>query len=97
MARRITCIKKDGGHHHDPHESISLFGWTDDVSLISSHSTLSEMVQFVSYGGRAYVSDRYGNIAYLEVMISSHNNKYVRTIPDSTMADNLLSLPECRY
>ena len=27
MAVRITCIKKQGGYHEDPHHAIERVGW----------------------------------------------------------------------
>ena len=63
MARRVTCIKKSGGYHENPHEAISTLGWTEDGSTVSQQSTREEMWSFVTLGGSAYVKDSYGNVA----------------------------------
>jgi hypothetical protein len=51
------------------------------------------MVTFVEGGGKAYVKDAKGNIAYLAVRVSSAGNKYVQTYADGIYSDNLLALP----
>jgi hypothetical protein len=95
MSIQIVCINKEGGFHSDPHEAISRFGWVDNTGQ-SGYLTLAQMISFLERGGVAYVQDRYGRIAYLEVQISAFDHKYVRTRPDRVVSDNLLSLSECR-
>lgn len=96
MAVRITCINKDNGYHYDPNEAISTLGWVNDKTRASGQSTLAQMVDFLEVQrGQAYVKDGLGNIAYLIVKISPRGNKYVKTITDGKLTDNLLSLPEC--
>lgn len=94
MSARIICINKDGGNHYDPHMGITHFGWKNDDDQQSGVATRSEMIKFIENGGDAYVRDRYGDVARLEVM-TRNGVKYVRTIPDRTKADNLLTLTEC--
>lgn len=54
------------------------------------------MVIYLDRGGRAYVTTPDGSRkAYLETF-TRNGRKFVRTIPDSTRRDNLLSLSECR-
>jgi hypothetical protein len=53
------------------------------------------MYRWVVAGGIAYVSDIFGNKAYLEGRMSVLDNPDVRTRPDNTPTDNLLALPEC--
>ena len=54
------------------------------------------MYDFIKDGGRAYVEDRYGDVAYLMTAVTARGTKYVKTVADETKADNLLSLPECK-
>ncbi len=96
MTVRIVSIKKDGGNHENPHVGITSLTWISDNDGSTGTSTRLEMYKFVDNGGLAYVMDRFLNKAYLEARISSLGNKYVRTIPDDTQTDNLLSLPETR-
>lgn len=96
MSVRITCIKKDGGHHENPHSAISTLGWINEATSESGRSTRLDMYEFVNRGGQAYVKDALGDVAYLIAMISPSGTKYVKTEPDGTKADNLLTLAECR-
>lgn len=96
MAVRIICVNKASGNHFDPHEAITHLGWINEQTRASGTSTLAEIVQFLEQGGSAYVKDRYGNIASLIVQTSQHGHKYVKTVPDGRMTDNLLTLPECK-
>ena len=96
MAVRIICINKAAGNHLDPHKAITRLGWVNEQTRASGTSSLAEMVQFLEQGGSAYVKDRYGTVAVLIVRVSQHGHKYVKTIPDSRMTDNLLTLTECK-
>lgn len=79
-----------GGWHH---EHITHIAWVPDGGGIEKVSTRAEMVTFVEGGGKAYVRDAKGNIAYLRVRVSSAGNKYVQTYADGIYTDNLLALP----
>jgi hypothetical protein len=96
MSIRITCIKKDGGNHENPHLAISLLGWRNEQTNESNFSTRVQMYDWVRNGGIAVVIDRLGNRAQLEAVLTPLGTKYVRTRPDRTLTDNLLSLQECR-
>ncbi len=94
MAVRIKCITKDNGDHENPHVAITSLTWVNPTTGESGTSTRAEMYDYVNGGKLAYV-ERGGLKVYLEARISTHGNKYVRTIPDGTTVDNLLKLPEC--
>jgi hypothetical protein len=96
MSVRITCIKKAGGYHEDPHVAISELGWTNDQTGQSDRSTRLQMYEWVKGGGQAYVKDVAGNTAYLIAKVSRNGNPFVQTIADGTPTDNLLQLIECR-
>lgn len=96
MAVRITCIRKDGGDHYDPHEAIQELGWMNESTGAWGISTLAQMVAFLEGNGAAYVKDAFGRMAYLVVRISRYRNKYVKTIADNRETDNLLYLSECK-
>lgn len=97
MSVRITCINKDSGNHENPHTAISYLNWRNEQTGETGRASRVEMYEFVRQKGigSAYVKDFKGDIAYLEAVLSPRGTKYVRTIPDYTKADNLLSLPEC--
>ena len=45
--------------------------------------------------GEFYVERPFGDRVKVIVAISSHGNKYVKTVSDGDQPNNLLSLPEC--
>jgi hypothetical protein len=96
MSIRITCINKAGGQHENPHVAIPKLGWTEDGTGKSGIWTREQMYDWLKDGGMAYVKDARGDVAWLITEISSRGTKFVRTQPDWTKADNLLSLGECR-
>lgn len=96
MAVRITCINKDNGNHGNPHEGITNYGWRVEATGEMGNSTRAEMVDFLEVKkGKAYVKDARGNVAWVDVWVSAHGNKYLRTYADGKWTDNLLALPEC--
>ncbi|OGZ64539.1 MAG: hypothetical protein A3A98_03195 [Candidatus Staskawiczbacteria bacterium RIFCSPLOWO2_01_FULL_40_39] len=95
MAVRITCIKKDNGHHFNPHEAIESLRWWNESDGDRGICTRLEMVKFLEGKGVAYVKDVYGNKAYLFVRESANGNKFVQTHADGKITNNLLQLPEC--
>lgn len=93
---RITCIRKDGGNHQNPHEGITSFGWVNEQTRATGENTRSQMVDFLErQNGQAYVKDDFGNFVYIGVITTTWGTKYLRTFSDRTWTDNLLSLPEC--
>lgn len=96
MAVRITCVRKDGGNHQNPHEGITDFGWVNEQTRATGQSTRAQMIDFLErQNGKAYMKDRFGNVANIGVWVSAHGNKYLRTYVDDKWSDNLLALPEC--
>jgi hypothetical protein len=95
MSVRITCIKKSGGYHEDPHEAISTFGWTNEQTGASDTSTREQMWEWVTNGGEAYVKDAYGNVARVLAKTNSRGTHYLQTEANGQLTDNLLKLPEC--
>jgi len=94
MAIRITCINKAGGYHENPYVAISDLGWVNETSGETGRATRLEMYDWVNRGGEAYVQ---AGTARARVItgVSPSGTKYVKTVADSTQADNLLKLPEC--
>jgi hypothetical protein len=88
MSIRIICISKASGDHENPYIAISNLGWINE-------STGTDLYDWIKERGEAYVKDSKGNIAYLTAELSQRGTKFVKTKPDDTKTDNLLSLPEC--
>ncbi len=90
MTKCIGIRMSIGGKHH---EHITHIRWVDDVSNKGDTSTRADMVAFVEQGGKAYVRDAQGDVAFLRVRTSSSGTKYVQTYADGIFNDNLLALP----
>lgn len=97
MAVRITCINKEHGYHQDPHHAIQNIGWMNEEDGKTGKNTRLEIYNWLKdKGGKAYVTDRYGNRAYVYPRENANGTKFVQTYADNVWTDNLLSLPECR-
>lgn len=97
MTIRITCIKKSGGYHDDPHHAISDLGWTNDQSSETGTSSRLQVYDWIkNQNGVAYVRDARGNQARVGTREHANGTKYVQTYADGAWTDNLLALPECR-
>ena len=95
MAVRVSCINKDGGNHENPWVAIRGLGWHNEANGQTGWSTREQMYEFVQGGGDAYVQT--GNSrARLIAQISPRGTPYVKTQANTTEADNLLKLTECR-
>lgn len=93
MAQRVqvSCINKSD--RYNPHERILNIGGINNNNTRWKMSQ-SQAIQYIEDGTYAFFVSvgRYTT----DVVIGIHNgNKYLKTNPDSTGRDNLLSLPEC--
>lgn len=95
MAIRITCIRKSGGYHSDPHHAISSLNWINEADYTTGAIARDDLYDWIKRGGQAYVVDSRGNKAF--VGTGEHGlTKFVRTYADGVWTDNLLALPECK-
>ncbi len=61
MSIRITCIKKDGGNHENPHVAISELGWINEGTNESGRSDRLTLYNWIKdKKGQAYVKDSRG-------------------------------------
>ena len=95
MSLRITCVSKPSGWNANPHEAISTLGFVNDVNNVSGRCTLREMYDFLKNGGKAYVRDARGDVAYLYPRENSNGTKFVQTYADGIWKDNLLAQSTC--
>lgn len=97
MAIRITCIRKAGGDHFNPHVAISELGWVNDGTGERGSSTREQIYDWLkNRDGVAFVVDRNGDRAFVYPRQNAFSTRYVQTYADSVWTDNLLALPECR-
>jgi hypothetical protein len=88
MAFKITEVKLSSGGYKEEH-IIEVKGVGDSGSAF--HETVKQVVGYLATY-RYYVSIK-GNTIDVITQKSSAGNDYIRTKPDSTTTDNLLSLP----
>lgn len=97
MGIRITCIKKAGDDHFDPHVAISELRWVNDRASGSGSSTREQVYDWLkNRNGVAYVVDRNGNKAFVYPRENAFGTRFVQTHADGVWTDNLLAVPECR-
>jgi hypothetical protein len=97
MSIRITCIKKSGGHHADPHYTISELAWINKETRETGTSTRLVVHDWIkNQNGVPYVRDSSGNQAKAGTREHANGVKFVQTYADRVWTDNLLALPECR-
>ena len=96
MAVKVTCIKKTIGNHENPHVAISNFGWINEETNKTGNSTRIQIYDFIKTGGIVYVNDKTGKSINLIALETSIGTKYVKTPPNDSKVDNLLSLEECK-
>jgi hypothetical protein len=85
MATQITCIVPDSSDPDNRIDSVGGPGWTKSEDVVIAEIE-SGFEYFVEVDG-ARVS--------VEVDERSNGTKFLRTDPDETTANNLLSLPTC--
>jgi hypothetical protein len=96
MSVRITCIKKSGGNHEDPHHAIERLGWINEETGKTGNNTRLEMYEWIkNQNGIAYVVDSRRNKARVAARENARGTKYLQTYADRVWTDNLLALPEC--
>ncbi|HST70780.1 MAG TPA: DUF3892 domain-containing protein [Solirubrobacterales bacterium] len=85
MATEITCIVPDGSDPDNRIDEVGGAGWKKDEDTV---------IREIENEGREYIVDVNG--ARVKVVVSERDGrKYLRTDPDKTTENNLLSLPEC--
>ena len=57
--------------------------------------TVAEAVRRINSGQDRFYTQTGSTVAYLRVVTRAAGEPYVRTTPDNTLADNLLSLAQC--
>jgi hypothetical protein len=96
MAVRIICIKKDEDSNNNPYLAIDHFEWINERINVNGVTERTLIHDWIKEGnGEAYITDAKGNKTYLIPAVCPQGNKYVKTVVDETITDNLLLLPQC--
>jgi len=91
MSHRITCITKPDRENH--HEAIQRVGGISQNGS-SFNITREECYDNIKAGHKFHVVvDRYD--VNVEAYQKNGSGKYIKTTPDATKKDNLLSLKSC--
>lgn len=89
MSYRITEVKLSIGGYKEEH-IIEVKGKSDGGT--NFHETVKQVITYIDANYKYYVSIK-GNTIDVIHQTSSAGNEYIRTKPDGTTTDNLLSLP----
>ncbi len=87
MATEITCIVRDGSDPDRRIDKVGGAGWTkaENVVIEELETEPETHAYFVEANGQR-----------VDVVVAERDGtKYLRTDPDKTTSNNLLSLPEC--
>jgi hypothetical protein len=92
VGARISCVKKP--HRSDPTQHIDAVGGVlPDGS--PWRRQLEDAIVLTEKGHRFYVEEPGSDRVAVEVAQSRYGNKYLRTVTDFEIPNNLLALPEC--
>jgi hypothetical protein len=85
VATEITCIVPDSMDPGERIDAVGGSGWQKDEDTV---------INEIDSGTESYYTNAAGQRAAVVVM-TDKPTKYLRTDPDTTTANNLLSLPNC--
>lgn len=89
----VICITKP--HPTSSHEHITHIGYDESIYRPRVIITVSDAIKRIDANPKEfYVSTPQGT-AYVEVVRPIGRNPYIKSIPDRTQKDNLLSLNQC--
>lgn len=92
ISRQVTCINKDD--RKSRYEAISHIGGPWGTNGLRVRITQAQAIKDIEDGTYTYYVKV--GMATANVIVETHSgNKYLKTERDSTIMDNLLSLPQC--
>lgn len=97
--KRITCINK-APYHQDPYTHITQVGVGNESGWRERLPVQNVIAQLQNpYGDRYYVRGSDGSESVVRLgkcLFCANAHTFIRTTPDDSVKDNLLSLPECK-
>ena len=93
MAKQIICANKPSGNLHNPHETVTDYGWHDDITNTNGIWDRQTMVDWVNAGNRAYVGNN-GKVSECTVR-GIPPRQFLQTHADGYWNDNIVNLPNC--
>ena len=95
MARlQVTCINKP--YPENPHTRIQALGGLNPSTGERWHYSEDQVIQFIINGVHTFFLKSEGVTINVKVDHKGPLNLYLKTDADSTLINNLLSLPQCR-
>ncbi len=95
MARlQVTCITKP--YPYNPDKKIQALGGRNPSTGERWHYSEDQVIQFIVDGVHTFFIKRGGVTINVQVDHKGPLKLYLKTDADSTLIDNLLSLPQCR-
>lgn len=91
MTFRITHVKFDNPLYKT-YETITAYAWIDEITNATGADWKPQMVAKVEGGKRAFVGTGIYRVE-ATVVAPPQGQKFLRTVADSTNANNLLNLP----
>lgn len=91
MEVQISCINKDD--RYDPHESITHVGGMHNGKRW--RMTLTEAIRAVEEGTYKFYVNVNNDSVRVIVAVSRLGHKFLKTVADGDLPNNLLSLREC--
>jgi len=92
MNVQISCINKDD--RFDPHESIIHVGGMN-ADGTRWRMTLAQAIQYSEAGTYRFYVNVNNDPVWVIVAVSRNGNKYLKTVADGDVPNNLLALREC--
>ena len=89
---QIQCINKS--NRTNPYDAIDFFGGVNPDGTRWKQS-LKDMIDLIESERFTFYVNVNGKIVDVIIAKSQFGNKYLRTISDGEVPNNLLSLPEC--
>jgi len=91
LSHQITCITKPD--RENTHEAIQRVGGIEENGS-RFNITREQCYDYIQKGEKFHVVVGRNDVTVIAYQINGHG-KYIRTTPDATKKDNLLSLPPC--
>ncbi len=92
MSRQIVAVRLSGGQHVR-HLAGCAYLWLEDATYEARTKKVDAIIADIEGGKTYFTRDYRGSRATVEVVTERDGSKYIRTVGDGSLNDNLLRLP----